>query len=264
MGCYDFINGMQIKCFYLPIFYKEDENYAVFHSGGTLQFFEEGDEVPTQTMYYKYPNNFIIYNYRSIAPAHLIKDGKVVCTKNIELFTKSDWENVEVVIDYYGNLINVHSTQDCLDLFNDFKAYQAIEQPILNNGLEMLNRIKKATELEKESLWEEYHKNNEIRKKKQEEAAEKYLKKWILKDPYKNEKKLGEALDCLMDTYNEKDYKPSSYVRETPTERYLACKSYVKDILKNNPGIIERYMQWVEVDKEKAEDIMFLLDLVTC
>ena len=54
----------QVKCFYIPMYegkYKDYFDRLTSHLGGSLQEYKVGDSVPAKTMYYEYPNIFLIY-----------------------------------------------------------------------------------------------------------------------------------------------------------------------------------------------------------
>ena len=58
MGLYDYLNGEQVKIFYSPVFWSENEGENVYYSGGGLRGYINGDKLPLKTLYYKYPDDF--------------------------------------------------------------------------------------------------------------------------------------------------------------------------------------------------------------
>lgn len=123
---YDYINGEQVKCFYTPLFYADDlePNNYIYHSGGSLTGFNTGDLVPTETMYYKYPKDFIIYDFRNDDFVHIIKDNKVYDTVKINTLDKKYFSFK--FIDYFGRTLNLKD-------FNNAKLIQEEFIKLFNN-----------------------------------------------------------------------------------------------------------------------------------
>lgn len=119
MGLYDYINGEQVKCFYIPVF---SEHGGVWHSGGRMISFTDGDEVPVKTMYYKYPDNFMIFDHNSYfgdCYVHIIKDKKVFKTCTVTDMKDEYFVGNELVVSYYGaKIFNIKSVQDMKDYIN--------------------------------------------------------------------------------------------------------------------------------------------------
>ena len=63
MGMYDYLNGEQVKIFYTPVFGVYAGKSILWHSGGSLRKFNINDELPLKTIYYKYPDDMIVYAY---------------------------------------------------------------------------------------------------------------------------------------------------------------------------------------------------------
>lgn len=113
MGLYDYINGEQVKCFYRPIFSVDE---GIWHSGGHMTDYLDGDEVPTKTMHYKYPDNFMILDYKKYENScyiHIIKDKKIFKTCNLNNISNNDFKDNNLVVDYYGtSILKINSTED--------------------------------------------------------------------------------------------------------------------------------------------------------
>ena len=131
MGMYDYINGEQVKCFYTPVGSKGS---GIWHSGGMLRSFENGDEVPCEEAYYKYPKNFIIFDTYPCCNdepiIHVIKDGRVEGTYCISEISNSILNDIELFVDYYGTTYyNIKTVQD----FSDYKKeYDTFREQIKN------------------------------------------------------------------------------------------------------------------------------------
>lgn len=127
MGLYDYINGEQIKCFYRPIF---SEGQGVWHSGGRMIGFSDGDEIPVKSMYYKYPDNFMIFDYMDYSDEcyiHIIKDKKVFKTCTLEDIIDDYFKDNELVVDYHGtSILNIKSVADIKNYIVDTKKFSKI------------------------------------------------------------------------------------------------------------------------------------------
>lgn len=149
MGLYDYINGEQVKAFYSPIY--DNDTKGTWHSGGRMVGFDNGDEVPLQTLYYKRPSNFMILdeNSQNSTPIlHVIKDGKVYGTFNVEDFNDNLFKDNSLVLDYYGRAINIKESKECYEYIKDFDIrYEKIRKinkehrDLLNNRLSPLGTI---------------------------------------------------------------------------------------------------------------------------
>lgn len=124
MGMFDTLgDDYQVKCFNVPCFYYSQYNKdykALGYMGGLLRYFGEGYRVPTHTLWYKYPDNFIIidtsyWDYSeevndSYYLLHIIKKNRYIETvTNVSDLTKHYLEPIKT-IDYYGDYINFDST----------------------------------------------------------------------------------------------------------------------------------------------------------
>jgi len=113
MGMYDYLGGEPIKIFYRPIFDDGSHDPGgkpnIRHSGGTLADYTNG-ELPLHTMYYKYPDSFIVFDFRWGNDLWVIKDGKFKELKSIKDIKESDLG--EAAYDYYGRLTNVKTVED--------------------------------------------------------------------------------------------------------------------------------------------------------
>lgn len=158
MGLYDYINGEQIKIFYNPIFNEQEQN--TWHSGGTMINYDTGEPVPTKTLYYNRPKTFLVFDeyeneneYETKHPLlHIIKDGVVSNTIDLQDATNDLFVDNILVLNYYGHELNVKSKEDCYNFIKDTTVYEDTywntQQPIHNiiyNKLKPINWIKTFT-----------------------------------------------------------------------------------------------------------------------
>lgn len=120
MGMYDYINGEQVKIFFLPIY--DEFTKDTWHSGGSLVDYSNGDSVTTKTLFYKRPKNFIILDeneYEQNPILHIIKESKVHSTISLKDADDSHFFGNEAVLTYYGREINLKTKEDCFNYIKD-------------------------------------------------------------------------------------------------------------------------------------------------
>ena len=128
MGMYDTINGLQVKCFWDPLYV----NNHFDQSTGELRIFHTGDVVPYHTWWYDYTKDFdIIDNMRpkeDCVIVHKIRGGIVVGSirnpKEIDFDT-----DVNLCVDYCGNVLNIYNRYDYQDYL------KGIDKRRVENGL---------------------------------------------------------------------------------------------------------------------------------
>jgi hypothetical protein len=249
MGMYDYLSEEQIKIFYSPIFNKSDivtNEPDTWHSGGQLRDFDESSELPLKTWYYKYPPNFIVFDFRwDSKNVWVIRDGKF---KEFKSYTKLIEDDLgETVYDYYGNELNIKTLQDFHDIKIDEKytkeLHDKYEKEFFPEGV--FNVIKNRTEY--------YNSVKDEWDKIREKTYGAFNKKWYFEDKYKLEKQLGEYLECLFYLGVMKD--GEVYEWHNPMEEYLACKTAMINFIKNNDEIVDKYISWLELTPEEEKDI---------
>ena len=264
MGMYDYLGGEQVKIFYVPIFVEKDyidQKPTIYHSGGSLRSFKKGEELPLKTLYYKYPQNFIIYDPRwslnDVKKAHLEHEISanlwVIKNGTLQNLKWSKYVNVndlgESVYDYYGRELNINKITDFEQMkiemeqtYADCKRFEielfpkGVAQTIKENIKEYEEKEPKLVEI-RETTWGVFN------------------KKWYKEDKYKLEKQFGEYLECLFfltQRRNEEVLKtPEGQIIYDAQQDYLDCKNAFKEFIKSNEGISEKYINWLEIENMK-------------
>lgn len=160
MGMYDYVNGEQVKCFSIPVYYGKNEirECGIGTICGNLKHFKTGENVPYKSYHYDYGQDFMIFdefpeffkseekvneeliklienmdNENHVCKSdenklkfcmHVIKGGKVIGTfydlKSLEPFFK----NNKIVVGYYGEVLNIKSIKDICDFIKENKEFQ--------------------------------------------------------------------------------------------------------------------------------------------
>jgi len=113
----------QVKCFYIPMYegkYKDYFDRLTSHLGGSLQEYKVGDSVPAKTMYYEYPNIFLIYLQDGFSKEEydfvLFKDDIFIGFYKLDDTELGKYENIfSNVYDYRGRKLKVNSREDILE-----------------------------------------------------------------------------------------------------------------------------------------------------
>lgn len=251
MGMYDYLGGEQVKIFYRPIFQlnKEDpKNSSFWFSGGSLENYDRDDDLPLKTLYYKYPPNFLVYDYRfDYEDVWLIRNEKFDCIMPYTELTEKDL--IGPVFDYYGNPINIQTVSDFAQIKEDFykrlEEIEKVEKELFPKGI--VNTFFDNSE--------EYEKRKAEWDKRLQEIDERYVRKWEVKDPYEEEKHFGALIDCYIFARLNKDAAPIRDIID-PKKDYIGCKLTIREFITQHPGIIERYKKWLD-DEEMLREIDF-------
>lgn len=146
MGMYDIIHGEQVKCFYTPcLSHDMDVKWGLppvdrldlWGSTGNLITYHFMDKVPYKTMWYDYTKNFMIFDPEYLGGGdliHVVKGGRY-----IHSFSKDHLNTIifpiTVVIDYYGNPLNIKEKSDFYCMKSEHDSIIAMRQ-ILSNEYE--------------------------------------------------------------------------------------------------------------------------------
>ena len=250
---YDYLCGEQVKVFYSPIFDLSgvlDNEPVIYHSGGSLRGYGIGDELPIQTSYYKYPEDFIIFDYRfdreSLkdtaseyniqANVFVVKKGKLKSVKWDEKLVKSDLGLA--VVDNYGRFLNISTLEDFKLIKNDFreamKSLEEREKKLFPNGL-----FKTMTD-----NFEEYESKRDELIQIREETIGAFNEKWIDIRRFEIERSIGEWLDCIQYFGISINNSPDPEREVKDIDSLTACIKKIKEIIEENPDAISRYVKW--------------------
>jgi hypothetical protein len=211
-----------------------------WHSGGQLNQYGMGCVLPLKTIYYKYPDNFMIFDPAgflneedsSYNNVWVIKEGKLVGLKSCWDATITDFG--DAVYDTYGRLLNIKKIFD----FRNMR----IEDKVLHTVLENLD--KKSFE------------NEQDRYDAHDKAWEEFEQKWYPIHPNHDEMALGELIECAKLLYERKDSEPlimNGKVQFDPKNEYLSCIGVIKNTVSKSPDIIKKYMDWLDLSIDRTE-----------
>lgn len=107
ISLYDYLGDERVQLFYSPIIYKEKIAYL----GGNFLKFNKGDKLPLKTLYYQYPDNFIVYHNRTSEKIiSIIKNGVFLKTKYLKEISTTDL--TELIVDIKGTPLNINKVSD--------------------------------------------------------------------------------------------------------------------------------------------------------
>lgn len=315
MGMYDCLNGEQVKCFYKPIFSKEENQGVLWHSGGNSIYYGDNASLPIKTLYYNYSKNFLIYD-EDCKLVHIVKDGKLHKTDKLYYLTDREFNFFKKVINTYGDELKIESLTD-FSRYNEEKInmkkdidqlYKKINPTsdvilqlfkfekgqncdidfllsILNKSeaQELIDNINKlsiaksfSNPIELELLKKEVPRDilvdslknitSEVLKRLSNKDAEErkvygeyrknillnFKSKWVCEN-FSKEKLLGEYIYCInFLSYYQDDDNSSLHNKE----KYLLCKEELIKFIDENPGLVNKYIDWIKPDESK----MFIID----
>ena len=252
MGMYDIINGEQVKCFsWISI----DVVDGVWHHGGDLKYYRTGDEVPYKKPHYNYGKNFVILDlypeseYSSYDYIiHVIKNGKVAATFN-DVIGDIDWPDVSCVVGYYGELLNIRSSDDMRNyikaqrkFYTDYKNIKVRWDELFAESMNCLRGLGKLDE------------NSEEKKIRRKEIKEiqKLMDEEKKRIQPQIDKLLEEHLKWSVDTSNIHDLiKLGEFINACNTH---GCdKEYLLDSIRkmliSDRTLYDRYVEWQGSDE---------------
>lgn len=261
MGMYDTINGEQVKCFPWVSLYNDEITYH----GGDLKYYGNRDEVPYRKPHYNYGKNFIILDFNRFPESeydnydyvlHIIVDGKVKKTFKDKI-GRIDWANNEMVVGYYGELLNINSNQEVLDFIEDQREYRK-KYDVLNahwnelfkesmkyfTGFGLLDKDSEESKIRRENI----EKLHELMDKEREriqpsvDALDREMAKWFVDTS--NIKDLIDFGDYIS-AYN------ISYLYSR--EEQEQCKEMIYKMLQADSTLYDRYVAWQGTDESVVE-----------
>lgn len=253
LGMYDCLGGEQVKIFYRPIFQlnkQAPEDSSYWWSGGSLNSYDEEDELPLKTLWYQYPENFMVYDYRwDYEDVWIIRNGKFNCLMSYKKLTEKEMVGIEAVYDYHGNPINIQTVSDFSKIKNAFarrmEEVRQVEKAFFPKG---------SIQTIKENL-EEFESKKEAYYKELDAVNEKYANRWLVPDHHGKETDFGALLDCYIYWRGEKENEPLKDII-VPKREYEGCKLTLKKMIEDHPELIEWYKLWLN-EPSMLEDIGF-------
>ena len=134
---YDTICGDQVKCFYKQF----EHDGELWTSGGSLNYYNIGDEVPYKTDYYDYTRNFNIINIWDELDTEDdniltgIRDGKVIFSKKLTEGVESDWTNMKKCISSYGEELKISAQDEALGYAKAVREYERQKFDYMKNKM---------------------------------------------------------------------------------------------------------------------------------
>lgn len=223
---YDELGGEKVKVFYQPLLElnkKNPEDSTLYYSMGRLRSFDIGDVLPLTEMWYKYPQDFLIYDYRGdIQDVWIIRQGAFFKFTSLDVLKEE--EIVGPIYDYYGTELTIQTLAE-------------------------MRAIKKADQrltAEKRALFTRYQ--DFLCSEEEYEATlhtmlDSFTTHWFAPDVYHLEKRFGSFFECLLHaTHN------------SNTEEVQTCILVLKNMQKEHPTIVETFKQWCDNSKVTAFD----------
>lgn len=257
MGMYDNFGPTQVKCFSIPhVFWSKksgkifDEGLNVSYSGGSLLSFRHGEEVPYKTLYYCYGENFMIYDFRTwddSLPENVIviENGKWAFSApySSEKIKDKISTGKFIVIDKYGDRINITKPEDFETIYQDFKQsekeYDSREKAYMKSiGYEYIGDIFNARREGKlnsdeiEKIFNGIEKNNRA---VFDETLGEFNDKWYIRDPYEKYMVLG----VIWHVYLTKDVSDEDWKLIIPD-----FARQVKERFGDLNAFIDEYLAW--------------------
>ncbi len=117
ISLYDYLGDEQVQLFYSPIICKGKIAYL----GGNFLKFNKGDKLPLKTLYYQYPDNFIVYHNRTSEKIiSIIKNGVFLKTKYLKEISTTDL--TELIVDTKGTPLNINKVSD-FEIIHENKVF---------------------------------------------------------------------------------------------------------------------------------------------
>jgi hypothetical protein len=296
MGMYDYFCGEQFKIFYVPLFYvpvfSGESKFG--RMGGLMRSFTNQSDLPLSTMYYKYPESFIVIDVdfpksdETYAESNFleIKDKKISRVGWIEDHHQSIDFSLPIY-DNRGNLINVKKFEDIEKMRKrreniierNFKLKDSVFPEdyfrMLKSNYDRLVNSDKFPVKFIRNIQTDYDRLVKIRKEEmiekiREENWKKFSEEWIIDDGFNKERELGEMLYCFEKIYEEKDKETESigqvfFDYKKIYEDFIEQMKEKRELL--NPDLINSYLIWQELNSDEQKEkirkmIGLLVDLL--
>ena len=266
MGLYDNFLDTQVKVFSSPcnILHRKsvelnDVELDFYSAGGKLRHFKIGQKVPYATPFYYYGKNFIILDFftfpysEDVPQAIFIRNGKFYTKKDYDKINKSDMEGMSLVVNRYGNVINVKTPEDMIvcvkEMWDAHEQYNIIHDQYLKElGVKDLFTSEYreklfSKQITQEQLEEDCKKANEAREKAASETLDIARNKWFAFEDDERTKMINEGYIFGFSYFQLKDENNHQWEKQKLIqllkERYV--ETYESDL--------EAYIKWVKINK---------------
>lgn len=231
----------QVKLFYIPIFSEKSigtKDSVTWQSGGRMRSFRIGDELPLRTLYYNYPENFMIFDYRfNHQDIWIVKNGKLHKRTTISELTEE--EIITPVFNNYGSPLRIKTLADFTNIQKDekesFTAYKTLEKEWFPNG-GVLQTIRDNQEefLTKQEEWE----------KVRDTPSDHFYETWFVQEGFRREKDFGELIFSYLSL---QERRGNEKIGDFPSgeELFQTCRSYIHSVLQETPSLLEDYKAWL-------------------
>lgn len=263
MGLYDYLNGDQVKCFYIPnmyvdvdpLFRTKEKILDIWNIGGNLKGYKNGNRVPYKSLYYYYGKNFIIFNCDHFEGTesiiHIIENGKLLASYDIDEIPNIDISKFNV-FDKYGEQLNIKTVEDFLLYQNEkVSSYKEYIERTKDSSKEFAEIMKKYhTEKEdcKKNFQEIEKRLKEIEKISNKAARDCFTpvtNKWVTK--ISEEDKRASVFGCLLYVLIE-NFKTEEQKKEIIEYYKKECEKHSLSI----DGEIKNYIKWMKQNNNKA------------
>lgn len=126
MGMYDCLEQCQVKCFYHYFWYEVEAGNGLSSSGGSLNVYRIGDEVPYCRGWYDYTKDFnvVINDVLEGDVIAGIRNGKLAFVKNIAKTSELDWVGIKRCIDMGGKWLRIGTKKDASTYVSGLREYE--------------------------------------------------------------------------------------------------------------------------------------------
>lgn len=239
MGCYDFLNDGQVRCFFDGIVLLSDENkdkVEFGRVGGSFTTYKDGMEVPYYTPCYNYGKDFFVYDNRyeennpspwaeEYSVLHEIRGGKLY-----KSYMKDDIRDDMVfnnIIDYSGRELKIKTIKD----IHAFKAdFDDLVVDKFLGGMSKLNTKFKGDGHEKECNTQYRNEREQLKNK----SVIAFYKKWTNEDNRFWSNNIGILMDYEINEpverkYDKEPFKMYHDTSETFKDEVVEYLKWLKD-----------------------------------
>lgn len=278
MGMYDMINDEQVKCFPVVYLYNGIPAYSM----GSLNSYHVGDVVPYRTLYYNYTKDFNVIELNvwrnAFAPydfiLHVIRDGKVICTKT-DSADDADFSGANMVINYFGNPINIRSAEEIYECLNGYRKAEAeietLDETWTRLYAELLQIGRQYVKTEDKNSPEAQRISEKIdqihQKMREEEKRTKEKRKEItnfLSQRWEGVTessciRLGEYVDIIRNNLELQKEEQTPENSERIENRIEISRTAVRNMIDSDKTLLERFFVWHDAKEEEKETIKMLI-----